>query len=189
MGAIWELSRVGELGRNARCGGGVVDMARGLFAADAVGDEPGDDGAAGGRASAKRERIFSSSEGVLISTSLSSEDKKDGASSLARSGDRAAEEEPARARSARTGVDTGDLDEMTGSFWVPIRRVRGRLSRLAGSGGGSMGDPVVDLDFLLRPAGLDASTSMALSKAPHARRSSRFSRGAVGPGRRCSLTC
>jgi len=112
----------------------VVDMARGLLPAEAAGDEPGDDGSAGGRFSANRQRMFSSSEGVLISTSLSSEDKNEGASSLAPSGDRPKAAEPFVARSTRPCTDTGDLDEEAGSFWAPMRRVRGRLSRLAGSG-------------------------------------------------------
>ena len=185
---MWELSRVGELGRRARCGGGVVDMALGLLAAEAVGDDPGDDGSTGGRLPAKRQRTFSSSEGVLISTSFSNEDRNEGtASSLARAGDRAEGPEPFVVRSARLGTAMGDREDEA-SLWVAIRRVRGRFSRRVGSGGGSTGDPVSD-DFRLRLAGLAFSVSMALSMAPHARRSSGFSRGGVWTRRPWSLAC
>lgn len=62
-------------------GGGVKDIARGLLRADTEGEVTGDDGStACGRPNMLR--TVSSSEGPLCSTSLSSDERKEGGSSV-----------------------------------------------------------------------------------------------------------
>lgn len=70
------------------CGGGVKDMARGLLWVDAEGEVMGDEGSTGW-ASPNRLRTVSLSDGAVCSTSCRSEDRKEGASSMAAAGERA----------------------------------------------------------------------------------------------------
>ncbi len=191
-----ELSRVGELGRRAFCGGGVDDIARGLLYADVAGeDATGEVGSmvCRGGGSPNRLRIFSSSDGALISTSFSSVDKKDGGSPVA-NGERAlcagdaewlvlataapvpraegcgedadADADatvPFAARSAGSATDAGGFDAGPASLGAPMRRVRGRFSLRSGSCDGSMGDPVAERDFRFRV--LTTGVAVARSKS------------------------
>lgn len=189
MGSICELSDVGELGLTLLIGGGVVDRARGLLCADAAGEEPGDDGSTAGRLSPNRHRIFSSSDGVLISTSRRSDERKEGASSLC-PGDLAV---GAAATGAPfllilEGAWEADSPADEALLGAPIRLVRGRLRRRSGSGAGSAGEAVTerDLRFLL---GLAASDSLALSRAPQALLSSLVSSAGGWGGCLAWLTC
>ncbi len=172
-----ELREVGEVGRRARCGGGVVDRALGLLCVDTVGDEPGEDASTAGRLSANRFRMFSSSDGVLISTSLRSEDKNEGAST-ADLGDRAFDagtdadaDADADAADDALPLRSGLVGSDGASVWVVIRRVRGRLSFLSGSGALSTGEAVAERDLRFRPPGLVVWDSLARSRAPQALRS------------------
>lgn len=81
MGSMWELKlKLGEIGLALRGGGGVMDDARGLLYADAAGElAAGDDGSLAPGIGPNNCRMFSSSDGLLNSTSLSSEDRNDGA--------------------------------------------------------------------------------------------------------------
>lgn len=81
IGSIWELRvSCGEVGRLRGCGGGVVDKALGLLNPDATGEEAAGDGASWAPGiGPKMFRMFSSSDGVLISTSLRRDDRNDGA--------------------------------------------------------------------------------------------------------------
>lgn len=77
---MWELKlMIGEVGRASRRGGGVIDDARGLLYPDAEGELAGDDISLAPGMGPNCCRIFSSSDGVLSSTSLSKEDRNDGA--------------------------------------------------------------------------------------------------------------
>jgi hypothetical protein len=77
---MWELKLKGggELERVLRWGGGVIEDALGLLYPDAEGEVAGDDGSLAPGMCPNKFRMFSSSDGVLISTSLSREDRNDG---------------------------------------------------------------------------------------------------------------
>lgn len=128
----------------------------------------------------KADLDVSSSEFVAISTSLRSDDRKDGS--------------PFVSLSALDGGDPlrlpfgwrlelaieGDVEEEPGLSMT--RRVRGRFSFRSGSAGVSLsaGEAVTDLDFLFRLLGLVVSISFAFSSAPHAIVSSGVSTGGCG---------
>jgi hypothetical protein len=130
----------------------------------------------------KADLEVSSSEVVAISTSLSSDDKKDGSPF-------------ASLRIRDVGDDgrswpfdgllelamTGDAEDDDAGL-SSILRVLGRFNFLSGSLGGdfSAGEAVADLDFLFRLLGDAVSISFAFSNAPHAFVSSTDSTGVGG---------
>lgn len=81
MGSMCDDKVKGDPGLSAiPRGGGVAESARGLLGPDGEGDPAGEDASADGLVSdPKKLRTFSSSDGVLASTSLSSDDRKVGA--------------------------------------------------------------------------------------------------------------
>lgn len=175
--SVGDVSRPLVRGR----GGGVRDRARGLLWLDGEGDMAGDD------ASCTDHRFgagtcVSSSDGVLGSSSLSSDDTSGGTFSTRLSP--FLEESPFAGLTADGPGAAGDAAAVEASPWLGSRRVRGRLSFLSGSGTGSDGDAVTDRFRRLRdaPLPLRESASRARSKAPHARLSSLVSSTGGGGG-------
>lgn len=183
---------VGEDGRPPRLGsgGGVIERARGLLWAEGDGDKAGED-ASGGTRQPPITGNVSSSDCAFGSSSFSREETK-GGSLFPRLSLVFSEPLVATALPFVTGPGlgplalplrfeegpamAGDTAELDASAVVGRRRVRGRFSLRSGSCTGSEGDVVMDRAFRLRVLGVAVSSvSLASSRAPHARLSSRVS--------------
>jgi hypothetical protein len=118
----------------------------------------------------KNGRADSSSE-VAVSTSLNSDDKKEGSPLVSINGRAGLPERISEERWVLriAGREALELSGIVGGRTI---RVRGRFNFRSGSRGsrGSAGEPVADRDFRLRGLGVDEalSISLALSKAPQA---------------------
>jgi hypothetical protein len=109
---------------------------------------------------------FSSSDGVLISTSRRRDERNEGPSGTGR-GDLASGW-PAPPRSGRCDTTAGECDDEDASACVAKRRVRGRFSLRSGSCFGSIGERLIDRDFLFRRFEASTSVPVTLSSADHA---------------------
>lgn len=145
-------------------GGGVSESARGLLCVEGAGELAGE--MASGAARAKLFLTFSSSDGVPTPTSLSKDDKNEGAS-CSRGRD---EELGSAAPSAGAGAGTGaaaalelDASPRAGRNLL----VLGRLSLRSGSWFGSTGDAVPARRLRLFWLGAGPSAMRARSSAPH----------------------
>lgn len=123
----------------------------------------------------------SSSDIVAISTSLRSDDRKDGSPCVSWSMREVGDDGRSWPLDCRLELAIiGDAEEDSGLS--NILRVLGRFNFRSGSLGGdfSAGEAVTDLDFLFRLLGVAVSISFAFSKAPQALVSSTDSTGAGG---------
>jgi hypothetical protein len=130
----------------------------------------------------KADLEVSSSDVVAISTSLRSDDKKDGSPLASLSMREVGDGGRSRLLGCRLElVMTGDAED-DDAGWSNILRVLGRFSLRSGSLGGdfSAGEPVTDRDFLFRLLGDAVSISFAFSNAPQALVSSTVSTGVGG---------
>lgn len=125
---------MGEVGLALRAGGGVIDDARGLLYTDAAGElAAGDDGSLAPGIGPNRCRILSSSDGLLDSTSLSKEDRNDGAPAVERENIPFDVDVELPPPAWFDGVATVGLDDEASPAWIGSRLVRGRLSFRSGS--------------------------------------------------------
>lgn len=178
MGSMREVRVRGEADRSlSPRGGGVAESARGLLYPEGEGEAAGEECSPLVLGTPSTVRTFSSSEGVLSSTSFRSVDKNDGTAAPG-GGDACAGGCVATVAAVddEDGPACGCLEDEASALSWWTRLVLGRLSFRSGSGAGSRGDAVVERDLRrLRGLGVVASAArsvpsafFAISRAPQA---------------------